>query len=78
MNNEFPVVQERITTVDDGPETVNERLTSGGVGPEGQPDTVVERLSGAQDEPASESDPEPEVEAEPEPEGDEASDEPKS
>lgn len=76
MNNEFPVVQERITTVDDGPETVNERLTGGGVGPEGQPDTVVERLSGAQDGPSSEPDPEPEVE--PEPEGDEASDESKS
>lgn len=37
---------ERITTVEDGPETVNERLTNGGPGPEGQPDTVHERLSG--------------------------------
>jgi hypothetical protein len=37
---------ERITTVEDGPGTVNERLTTGGPGPEGQPDTVHEKLSG--------------------------------
>jgi hypothetical protein len=38
---------ERITTVDDGPTTVNERLSTGGPGPEGQADTVTERLSGS-------------------------------
>lgn len=41
-------VQERISTVEDGPHTVNERLSTGGEGPEGQPDTVTERLSGDQ------------------------------
>lgn len=45
--------QERITTVDDGPGSVNERLSTGGKGPEGQPDTVTERLSG--DQPAEET-----------------------
>ncbi|HWU21548.1 MAG TPA: hypothetical protein VN088_08485 [Nocardioides sp.] len=40
-------VNERITTVEDGPGTVNERLSTGGPGPEGQPDTVTEGLSGA-------------------------------
>lgn len=44
------VVQERITTEADGPDTVNERLSTGGPGPEGQPDTVHERLSGDQPE----------------------------
>jgi hypothetical protein len=39
-------VNERITTVEDGPTTVNERLSPGGPGPEGQPDTAKERLSG--------------------------------
>ena len=39
-------VEERITTVEDGPDTVNERLTTGGPGPEGQLDTVHEKLSG--------------------------------
>ena len=39
--------QERITTVEDGEGTVNERLSPGGVGPEGQPDTADERLSGS-------------------------------
>lgn len=38
--------QERISTVEDGDGTVNERLSTGGPGPEGQPDTVTERLSG--------------------------------
>lgn len=37
---------ESITTEHDGPATVNERMTTGGPGPEGQPDTVHERLSG--------------------------------
>jgi hypothetical protein len=41
-------VQERISTVEDGDGTVNERLSTGGAGPEGQPDTVTERLSGDQ------------------------------
>lgn len=40
-------VNERITTVEDGPTTVNERLSTGGPGPEGQADTVTERLSGS-------------------------------
>jgi len=39
------VVHERISTEDDGPNTVNERLSDGGPGPEGQPRTVTERLS---------------------------------
>lgn len=43
-------VTERITTEDDEG-TVNERLTTGGEGPEGQPDTVHERLSGAESVP---------------------------
>lgn len=54
-------VNERISTVDDGPNTVNERLSPGGPGPEGQRNTACERLSG--DTP--EAQPEPEVEAEP-------------
>jgi hypothetical protein len=40
------VANESITTVEDGPETVNERLSPGGPGPEGQPDTAEEHLSG--------------------------------
>lgn len=44
-------VNERITTVEDGPDTVNERLSTGGPGPEGQPDTVTESLSGRSVEP---------------------------
>lgn len=59
---------ERITTVEDGEGTVNESLSTGGPGPDGQLDTVVERLSGGQDAPAAK----PEPESAPEPEGDEA------
>lgn len=60
------VVQERITTEADGPDTVNERLSTGGPGPEGQPDTVTERLSGSQEpatEPEDESAPDSDEEA---------------
>lgn len=48
-------VNESLTTVEDGDTTVNERLSTGGEGPEGQPDTVTESLSGAEptDEPAT-------------------------
>lgn len=42
----YDTVTERITTVEDGEDTVNERLSTGGPGPEGQEDTVTERLSG--------------------------------
>jgi hypothetical protein len=56
----MPEARERITTEDDGPSTVNERLSTGGPGPEGQLDTVRERLSGSQD-------PEPEEKAGDEP-----------
>ena len=38
-------VNESLTTVDDGDTTVNERLSPGGKGPEGQPDTAKESLS---------------------------------
>lgn len=40
-------VNEHLTTVEDGDNTVNERLSPGGPGPEGQPDTATESLSGA-------------------------------
>lgn len=57
---ENDVAQERISTEADGPGTVNERLSTSGPGPEGQPDTVTERLSGSQDEPKpDETQPEP-------------------
>lgn len=56
-------VKERITTVEDGPQTVNERLSTGGPGPEGQADTVTERLSG--DTPAEVSEPEQDETAKP-------------
>ena len=46
--------QEHITTVEDGDTTVNERLSPGGEGPEGQPDTATERLSGSGPERTSE------------------------
>lgn len=39
-------VNEHLTTVEDGDTTVNERLSPGGPGPEGQPDTATESLSG--------------------------------
>lgn len=45
-------VNESITTADDGVSTANERLSTGGPGPEGQPDTVAESLSG-QDAPVA-------------------------
>ena len=57
-------VNERLTTVEDGPDTVNERLSTGGPGPEGQPDTVTETLAGeAEPVSAPEPTPEPETEA---------------
>lgn len=42
----MPEVNESMTTVEDGPGNVNERLSTGGPGPEGQPDTVTESISG--------------------------------
>lgn len=42
-------VNESLTTVDDGDGTVNERLSPGGKGPEGQPDTATETISAAQE-----------------------------
>lgn len=62
MTEPFDGVTERISTVEDGPDTVNERLTTGGPGPEGQPDTVHEILNGP---PAVEAAPEPDAESEP-------------
>lgn len=47
-------VTERISTVEDGPNTVNERLSPGGPGPEGQLDTAHEILSGAEPAPRAE------------------------
>lgn len=38
-------VNESLTTVDDGDGTVNERLSPGGKGPEGQPDTATETIA---------------------------------
>lgn len=55
-------VNERITTVEDGPGTVNERLTFGGEGPEGQPDTATECLSGTASELADEPEEAPDAE----------------
>jgi hypothetical protein len=53
-------VNESLTTIEDGDTTVNERLSPGGPGPEGQPDTVAETLSGpAAGEPTPEPEPEP-------------------
>lgn len=52
-------VTESLTTVEDGDTTVNERLSPGGKGPEGQPDTAMESLSGATPAPAAEASPEP-------------------
>ena len=60
---------------EDGPDTVNERYTFGGPGPEGQPDTVVEdptdhavdpSVSGAEPEPEPAAVEEPAQPAEPE------------
>lgn len=42
----MPEATERLSTTEDGPQTVNERLSTGGPGPEGQPDTAKESLSG--------------------------------
>lgn len=47
MTEPTNTANERITTEADGPGTVNERLSAGGPGPEGQPDTARERLSGS-------------------------------
>jgi hypothetical protein len=44
--SEQTTATERITTIEDGEGTVNERLSTGGPGPEGQTDTVTESLSG--------------------------------
>jgi len=45
-------VNESLTTVEDGDTTVNERLSPGGEGPEGQPDTATESITpAATDEP---------------------------
>jgi hypothetical protein len=64
-------VIERITTVEDGEGTVNERLSTGGPGPEGQLDTVTESLSGQGDAPVAapepEDEPSDEVDEEPKP-----------
>lgn len=43
-------VNESLTTVEDGDTTVNERLSPGGPGPEGQPDTASESITTAGDE----------------------------
>lgn len=83
MSEPYDTAQERITTVEDGPDSVNERLSPGGPGPEGQEDTAHEILSGqpaddtapevVEDAPAEpvqepEAPAEP-VEADPQPEG---------
>ena len=53
---------------EDGPDTVNERYTFGGPGPEGQPDTVVEDPTDhAVDPSVSEAEPVPEPQPEPVP-----------
>lgn len=55
-------VNESLTTVEDGDTTVNERLSPGGEGPEGQPDTATEIVAAE----VPEKQPEPAAEAEPE------------
>lgn len=47
MSEPINTVTERITTVDDGPTTVNEHRTDGGPGRHGVRHTAVERLSGS-------------------------------
>lgn len=49
MSEPTSTVQEYMTTAADGDTTVNERLSPGGPGPEGQADTATERLSGQPD-----------------------------